>query len=86
MKRLDAAAHDDLARSEQLVGVCVAAWRRRAHGEPLPESTLNLSDGKHSLLDIAERANLSLDVIASVAAILEGHSLLAASSGERRSN
>ncbi len=48
--------------------------------------TLNLSDGKHSLLDIAERANLSFEVIASVAAILEGHSLLAASSGNRRTN
>ena len=41
--------------------------------------TLNLSDGRHSLLDIAERANLSFDVIASVAALLEGHGLLAAS-------
>jgi len=48
--------------------------------------TLNLSDGKHSLLDIADRANLSFEVIASAAAILEGHSLLAASSGDRRTN
>jgi aminopeptidase-like protein len=43
--------------------------------------TLNLSDGKHSLLDIAERANLPFDVIASVAELLEGHGLLTASSG-----
>ena len=39
--------------------------------------TLNLSDGRHSLLDIAERSNLSFDVIASAAAFLEGHGLLA---------
>ena len=39
--------------------------------------TLNLSDGRNSLLDIAERANLSFDVIASVAAVLESASLLA---------
>ncbi|HEY7552201.1 MAG TPA: DUF4910 domain-containing protein [Hyphomicrobiaceae bacterium] len=43
--------------------------------------TLNLSDGRHSLLDIAQRANLSFDVIASVADVLEDHGLLAASSG-----
>jgi aminopeptidase-like protein len=43
--------------------------------------TLNLSDGRHSLLDIAERANLSFDVIASVADVLEDHGLLAALSG-----
>jgi aminopeptidase-like protein len=42
--------------------------------------TLNLSDGRHSLLDIAERASLPFDVIASVAAVLESHGLLAASS------
>ena len=42
--------------------------------------TLNLSDGQHSLLDIAERANLSFDVIASIADVLEDHGLLAASS------
>src|SRR5262249_29683566 len=28
--------------------------------------TLNLSDGRHSLLDIAERAGLSFDVVASI--------------------
>ena len=39
--------------------------------------TLNFSDGQHSLLDIAERANLPFDVIASVAAVLEEHGLLA---------
>ena len=38
---------------------------------------LNLSDGRHSLLDIAERANVSFEVIASVAALLEEHGLLA---------
>lgn len=46
--------------------------------------TLNLSDGKHSLLDIAERANISFDVIAHVATILEDHNLLAALPGENR--
>jgi hypothetical protein len=35
-KRLDSVAQDDVGRSEALVGICVAAWRRRAHGEPLP--------------------------------------------------
>jgi aminopeptidase-like protein len=39
--------------------------------------TLNLSDGKHSLLDISERANLPFDRIASAAALLEDHRLLA---------
>jgi aminopeptidase-like protein len=42
--------------------------------------TLNLSDGKHSLLEIAERANLPFEVIASVATVLEAHNLLAVSS------
>ena len=42
--------------------------------------TLNLCDGRHSLLDIAVRAGLTFDVIASVAAVLEDHGLLAASS------
>jgi aminopeptidase-like protein len=45
--------------------------------------TLNLSDGTHSLLDISERANLPFDKIASAAALLEGHRLLAESSVER---
>ncbi|MBS0524143.1 MAG: DUF4910 domain-containing protein [Proteobacteria bacterium] len=39
--------------------------------------TLNLSDGRHSLLDIAERASLPFDAIASIAAVLERHGLLA---------
>lgn len=43
--------------------------------------TLNLSDGRHSLLEIAERASLTFDVIASAAAVLEGHGLLAESKG-----
>jgi aminopeptidase-like protein len=38
--------------------------------------TLNLSDGNHSLLDIAERAALPFDVIAGMAAKLERHNLL----------
>jgi aminopeptidase-like protein len=37
---------------------------------------LNLSDGSHSLLDIAERANLPFEVVRQVAAILEKHLLL----------
>jgi len=39
--------------------------------------TLNLSDGRHSLLDIAERADLSFDAIAAAASVLERHGLLA---------
>lgn len=35
-KRLGGAAHGDIGRSEALVGICVAVWRHRAHGEPLP--------------------------------------------------
>jgi aminopeptidase-like protein len=38
---------------------------------------LNLSDGRHSLLDIAERAELPFDAIAAVASLLERHELLA---------
>jgi aminopeptidase-like protein len=38
---------------------------------------LNLSDGRHSLLDIAERADLPFESIAAVASILERHELLA---------
>jgi aminopeptidase-like protein len=38
---------------------------------------LNLADGRNSLLDIAERADLSFAVIASAAALLEEHGLLA---------
>jgi len=40
---------------------------------------LNLSDGGHSLLDIAERAELPFDVIRSTAERLEQHGLLSAS-------
>jgi aminopeptidase-like protein len=39
---------------------------------------LNLSDGQHSLLDIAERADLPFGVIRRTAEILHGHQLLAA--------
>lgn len=35
-KRLDAVSHSDVDRSEKLVGVCVAAWKRGAHGDDLP--------------------------------------------------
>jgi aminopeptidase-like protein len=38
---------------------------------------LNLSDGRHSLLDIAERAGMPFDLIASAAQMLEQHGLLA---------
>jgi len=41
---------------------------------------LNLSDGHHSLLNIAERADLSFDLIAAAAAALESHGLLAENS------
>jgi len=37
---------------------------------------LNLSDGKHSLLDIADRAAISFDIIKQIAAILEENGLL----------
>lgn len=37
---------------------------------------LNLADGAHSLLDIAERADLPFDVVASSARLLESHQLL----------
>lgn len=41
---------------------------------------LNLSDGRHSLLDIAERAEISFDRIAEAAAALESQGLLTQSS------
>jgi aminopeptidase-like protein len=37
---------------------------------------LNLSDGRHSLLDVAERSGLSFALLAEVAATLEGAGLL----------
>jgi aminopeptidase-like protein len=37
---------------------------------------LNLSDGMHSLLDIAERANLPFAVIRRTAQLLQDHELL----------
>jgi aminopeptidase-like protein len=40
---------------------------------------LNLSDGRHSLLDIAERADLPFGLIAEAATVLENHGLLAQS-------
>ena len=39
---------------------------------------LNLSDGVHSLLDIAERAGVRFELISEVAAVLEEHGLLTA--------
>jgi aminopeptidase-like protein len=41
--------------------------------------TLNLSDGRHSLLDITERADLPFDLIFAAASALENHGLLSAS-------
>ena len=38
---------------------------------------LNLSDGEHSLLDIAERANLPFAVVYRTAQLLQQHGLLA---------
>ena len=38
--------------------------------------TLNLSDGKHSLLDIAERSNMPFDSIWEAAQLLLKHELL----------
>jgi aminopeptidase-like protein len=37
---------------------------------------LNLSDGTHSLLDIAERAGLAFEVVQSAAGLLKQHGLL----------
>jgi aminopeptidase-like protein len=37
---------------------------------------LNLSDGSHSLLDIAERSGIDFRTIAATAALLEEHQLL----------
>ena len=39
---------------------------------------LNLSDGRHSLLDIAERAGLAFPIVESTAGLLERHGLLRA--------
>jgi aminopeptidase-like protein len=39
--------------------------------------TLNLSDGRHSLLDIADKADLPFDMVAAAASLLERHGLLA---------
>jgi aminopeptidase-like protein len=37
---------------------------------------LNLSDGSHTLLDIAERSGYDFDVLSSAAELLVGHGLL----------
>jgi hypothetical protein len=60
VKRLDAAAHDDVARSERLVGVCVAAWRRRVHGEPLPAWIGDTDAAQDGIAECVER----LDAVA----------------------
>jgi len=45
---------------------------------------LNLSDGRHSLLDIAERADLSFDLVRETADLLEAHQLLRREAPEAR--
>lgn len=58
-------------------------------GKDAPEKSmallwvLNLSDGEHSLLDIAERANLPFATIAEAARLLEEQELLVQASGEK---
>ena len=53
-------------------------------GKTLPDAqfamlwVLNLSDGEHSLIDIAETSGLAFSVIAATAGILEEHGLLRA--------
>jgi aminopeptidase-like protein len=37
---------------------------------------LNMSDGKHSLLDIAQKSSISIEMLKSVADILQQHELL----------
>jgi aminopeptidase-like protein len=44
---------------------------------------LNLADGKHDLLSIAERSGISVELLVSVAAKLEGSMLLVKRSCER---
>jgi aminopeptidase-like protein len=45
---------------------------------------LNLSDGEHSLLDIAERAGIPFAIIHATAKLLEDHDLLAPAGEIRR--
>jgi aminopeptidase-like protein len=51
-------------------------------GQNLPDGqlamlwVLNLSDGDHSLLDIADRAGLTFETVRATAAVLEQHGLL----------
>ena len=42
---------------------------------------LNLSDGSHSLLDIAERAELPFAIVRSTAELLQAHGLLTSQHG-----
>jgi len=43
---------------------------------------LNQSDGRHTLLDIADRAGMRFDLMASTAEVLEDHGLLKESAGD----
>jgi len=57
-------------------------------GQNLPDGqlamlwVLNLSDGTHSLLDIAERADIAFESVRATAALLEEHGLLAEAGGD----
>ena len=44
---------------------------------------LNLCDGDHSLLDVAERSSLSFDAVRNAAVLLEQHGLLQRAHAER---
>jgi aminopeptidase-like protein len=58
-------------------------------GQNLPDAqlamlwVLNLSDGEHSLLDVAERSGLSFEAVSATAALLEEHGLLVESAPGR---
>lgn len=52
-------------------------WTRTTEGEEAVRWVLNFSDGKHSLLDIAERAGLRFELIRDAAEALLGCGLLA---------
>ena len=61
-----------------VAGACIRRWaagRRRPSSSPCSGS-LNLSDGRHSLLDIAERSRLPFDVVCRAAEALAERELL----------
>ena len=58
-------------------GVPVPTTVPEGEVKTLDAITLNLADGRHSLLDIAERAALPFESVAATAAVLETHGLLA---------